>query len=186
DIDLLVYTILNIVQWSASLFCCSSLPLLLKVSGFVPNYLSSQHRQHLSTMLLFLSVLLIILAACGGSATGPSTKITPTLASKQVLTFPNVGTQDIGVLDPALGPDSNSAIAVDMIYSGLVRPDKNLNIIPDQAKTWDISPDNKAFTFHLQPGITFSDGTPVTAQTYVYTLTRALLPEVKSPISNLF
>lgn len=141
---------------------------------------------NVGSKLLFLSAVLIILTACGGSAIVPSRKATPALASRQVLTFPNVGTQDIGVLDPALGPDSNSVIAVNMIYSGLVRPDKNLNVIPDQAKTWDISPNNKVYTFHLQPGIAFSDGTPVTAQTYVYTLTRALLPEVKSPISNLF
>jgi oligopeptide transport system substrate-binding protein len=152
----------------------------------VPDYLSSRRRQRLPVTLLFLSVLLMTLAACGGSTTTPSAKATPVLASEQVLTFPNVGTYDIGVLDPARGPDANSTIAVGMIYSGLVRPDKNLYVIPDQAKTWDISQDNKVYTFHLRPGITFSDGTPVTAQTYVYTLTRALFPEVKSPTASFF
>jgi oligopeptide transport system substrate-binding protein len=107
------------------------------------------------------------------------------VASNQVLVFPNVGTQDIGFLDPAQGPDANSAIAVGMVYTGLVKFDKNLNVVPDQA-TWTISSDNKVYTFTLKPGITFSDGTPVTAQTYVYTLTRALLPEVKSGIATLF
>jgi ABC-type oligopeptide transport system substrate-binding subunit len=130
--------------------------------------------------------LLIILAACGGASTAtPTINGTPTLASSQVLTFPNVGTRDIGVLDPALGPDSNSAIAVGMVYTGLVKFDKNLNVMPDQA-TWVISPDNKVYTFNLKQGITFSDGTPVTAQSYVYTLTRALLPDVKSPIASFF
>ncbi|HEX9133905.1 MAG TPA: ABC transporter substrate-binding protein, partial [Ktedonobacteraceae bacterium] len=135
---------------------------------------------------LLLGALLIILAACGGSSTTtPTTSGTPSLASNQVLTFPNVGTQDIGVLDPAQGPDANSGIAVGMIYTGLVKFDKNLNVVPDQA-TWTISPDNKVYTFALKPGITFSDGTPVTAQAYAYTLTRALLPEVKSPIATFF
>ncbi len=135
---------------------------------------------------LLLSALLIILAACGGSSTTtPTTSGTPSLASNQVLTFPNVGTQDIGVLDPAQGPDANSGIAVGMIYTGLVKFDKNLNVVPDQA-TWTTSPDNKVYTFTLKQGITFSDGTPVTAQAYVYTLTRALLPEVKSPIATFF
>jgi len=128
----------------------------------------------------------MILAACGGeSISTPTTSGTPTLASSQVLTFPNVGTQDIGVLDPAQGPDANSLIAVGMIYTGLVKFDKNLTVVPDQA-TWTISPDNKVYTFTLKQGITFSDGTPVTAQAYVYTLTRALLPEVKSPIATTF
>ena len=144
------------------------------------------HSRRVLVVPVFLSVLLLVLAACSsGTTTAPTTNATPALASNQVLTFPNVGTQDIGVLDPAQGPDANSAIAVNMIYSGLVRFDKNLNVVPDQA-TYSISSDNKTYTFTLKPGITFSDGTPVTAQSYVYTLTRALLPEVQSPIATLF
>lgn len=127
--------------------------------------------------------LLLLLTACGGSPTPNPTGTTP--AAKQVLTFPNVGTSDISVLDPAQGPDSNSALAVGMIYSGLVRFDKNLNVVPDQA-TWTISPDRKTYTFTLKSGVTFSDGTPVTAQTYVYTLTRALTSSIQSPIATLF
>jgi len=152
----------------------------------VRNHLYSRYSKRLPTAFLLLSALLVILTACGGgSTTTPGTSGTPTLASNQVLVFPNVGTQDIGVLDPAQGPDANSAIAVGMIYSGLVKFDKDLNVVPDQA-TWTISPDDKVYTFKLNPGITFSDGTPITAQTYVYTLTRALLPNVKSPIATLF
>jgi oligopeptide transport system substrate-binding protein len=142
--------------------------------------------RHVLVMPVLLSVLLLVLAACNsGTTTAPTTNATPALASNQVLTFPNVGTQDISVLDPAQGPDQNSAIAVGMIYSGLVRFDKNLNVVPDQA-TYNISSDEKTYTFTLKPGITFSDGTPVTAQSYVYSLTRALLPEVQSPIATLF
>ncbi len=147
---------------------------------------NSRLSQRFPATFLLLSALLIILAACGGgSTTTPTTSGTPSLASNQVLTFPNVGTTDIGVLDPALGPDANSGIAVGMIYTGLVKFDKSLNVVPDQA-TWTISPDNKVYTFTLKSGIAFSDGTPVTAQTYVYTMTRALLPEVKSPIATFF
>ena len=150
------------------------------------NQISKRQINRFPTIILLLSSLLIILAACGGATTNTQTANgTPSLASSQVLTFPNVGTRDIGVLDPALGPDSNSALAVGMIYTGLVKFDKNLNVVPDQA-TWVISPDNKVYTFTLKQGITFSDGTPVTAQSYVYTLTRALLPEVKSPIATFF
>jgi len=152
----------------------------------VHNQIYSRHIHRFPTAILLLSSLLIILAACGGATTNtPTANGTPSLASSQMLTFPNVGTRDIGVLDPALGPDSNSALAVGMIYTGLVKFDKNLNVVPDQA-TWVISPDNKVYTFTLKQGITFSNGTPVTAQSYVYTLTRALLPEVKSPIALFF
>ena len=142
---------------------------------------------HSRVPLMFLSALLLILAACGGSAsTTPTTSGTHPLASSQVLVFPNVGTQDLGVLDPAQGPDANSAIAVGMIYSGLVKFDQNLEVVPDQAYSWTISPDNKTYTFKLKPGIMFSDGTPVTAQTYVYTLTRQILPQVQGGFAQGF
>ena len=142
--------------------------------------------RRLPAAFLFFGALLLVLAACSGSsATTPSANGSPSVASKQVLTFPNVGTTDIGYLDPATGPDANSAIVAGMVYSGLVKSDKNLNVVPDQA-TWDISNNNTVYTFHIKPGITFSDGTPVTASTYVYTLTRALLPAVKSPIATFF
>ncbi len=129
-------------------------------------------------LALLFATLLMLFEACGGASNSTSR----TTSQSQVLRFPNVGTADIGKPDPASGPDTNSNLAINMIFSGLVRSDKNLNVIPDQA-TWDVSKGNTVYTFHLKPGITFSDGTPVTAQTYVYTWTRALLPAVKSPIA---
>lgn len=134
--------------------------------------------------LLFLCTFFIILSACSGGNVG---NMTPgrTPATSQVLRFPNVGITNIAVLDPALGPDANSALAVTMIFSGLVRSDKDLNVVPDQA-IWHISADGKTYTFTLRPGITFSDGTPVTAQSYIYSWTRALLPSVGSPVASLF
>jgi oligopeptide transport system substrate-binding protein len=138
-------------------------------------------------IVVFLGILMLALAACAGSGsnTTSNTTSTPALASQQVLRFPNVGIADAASLDPATGPDANTGQIVGMIYSGLVRSDVNLNVIPDQA-TWDVSSNNTVYTFHLKPNIKFSDGTPVTAQTYVYTLTRALLPSVNSPIATFF
>src|SRR5258708_4842137 len=157
-----------------------ALSSMQKVRRFVHN--GSFLGRFAPTSLFFFALMLLI-SACGGG--NPGQNGSGTLASKQILTFPNVGTSDIAVMDPAQGPDSNSAIVANMVYSGLVRFDKNLNVVPDQA-TWTISPDRKVYTFTLKPGITFSDGTPVTAQTYVYTLTRALTASVQSPISTLF
>lgn len=159
-----------------------------KVRRFVRNRSYTWRSRRYSLVLASLSILsvfVLLLAGCGGASSPSNGGSTTAVASKQVLTFPNVGIQDIGVLDPAQGPDANSAIVVGMVYTGLVRFDKNLNVVSDQA-TWNLSPDGKVYTFHLNTGITFSDGTPVTAQTYVYTLTRALLPNVQSPIATLF
>lgn len=161
-----------------------SLASYQKVRQLVIPSTSYSHRPgHRPLLLICLSILALILAACGGSTSAPGTNTN--LAANQVLVFPNVGTADVATMDPAQGPDANSAVAVGMVYSGLVKFDKNLNIVPDQAN-WSISDDRKTYTFTLKPGLKFSDGTPVTARTYVYTLTRALFPEVKSPIAAFF
>jgi ABC-type oligopeptide transport system substrate-binding subunit len=132
-------------------------------------------------LLAFISLCfcLILLAACGGQTTPTTLNGTATRTTKQTLVFPNVGIQDLDSLDPTQDSDSNSLLALNMIYSGLVRLDKNLNVIPDQA-TWSISADREVYTFHLKAGLAFSDGTPITAQSYVYSMTRALLPAVNS------
>ncbi len=135
-------------------------------------YRHFQSRRHL-LVVFSLSMFLMLLSACSSNTTSSTTN------NKKML-LPNVGINDVGTLDPALDPDTNSAVAVNMLYTGLVRSDQNLKVVPDQA-TWLISNDNKVYTFQINPAVTFSDGTPVTAQSYIYTWTRALLPEVASP-----
>ncbi|MDQ6644110.1 MAG: peptide ABC transporter substrate-binding protein [Chloroflexota bacterium] len=150
--------------------------------------MSGHHKVAYRHYAFLFVTMLLILAACGNETTAsttPTANSIPKLAAKQILTFPNVGIADSDPLDPALVSDQNTGLIVNMIYSGLVRSDINLNVVPDQA-TWDISADDRVYTFHLKTGIAFSDGTPVTAQTYVYTLTRVLLPEVESSMAALF
>ncbi len=144
-----------------------------------------RHPGSIFIVLSLLSTMLLLLTACSGASTPTSSTRNngaTTTATKQILKFPNVGTSDVATLDPATGPDANSAIAVGMIYTGLVKTDKDLNVVPDQA-TWQISSDNKVYTFALNPAVTFSAGTPVTARSYIYTWTRALLPQLDSEIA---
>lgn len=144
----------------------------------------SSSRIHLG-IFACLCLCLMLCVACASKTIVSSASPSATARTRQVLILPDVGVQDFNNLDPAQGADENSIIAMDMIYSGLVRLDQNLKVIPDQA-TWSISTDRKTYTFFLKSGITFSDGTPITAQTYVYSLTRALLPAVQSSNALLF
>src|SRR5215831_10823256 len=114
--------------------------------------------------LLFLAVVLV---GCSVSNTSSVADARVTLASSQVLTFPDVGVTDITSLDPALGFDMNTSIIMNMLYSGLLRLDSNAHAIAYQS-TWKISPDGKLYTFMLNPNVAFADGTPVTAESYVY------------------
>ena len=67
-----------------------------------------------------------------------------------------------------------------LVFSGLVSFDPHLNLTPDLAETWDISPDAMTYTFHLRPNAKFHDGRPVTAQDIIYSWERALSPGLRS------
>jgi oligopeptide transport system substrate-binding protein len=67
-----------------------------------------------------------------------------------------------------------------LIFSGLVSFDPNLNLIPELASSWDISPDGTVYTFHLRPDARFHNGKPVTAQDFIYSWDRAVDPKTES------
>ncbi|GCE16425.1 peptide ABC transporter substrate-binding protein [Dictyobacter kobayashii] len=141
-----------------------------------------RHARRLSATLVFICAAVLLLAACGGgSGTMLLTNGKPTLAPGQNLTIPLVGITDVPSLNPTDEQNANTKILMNMLYSGLVRTDKNLQVVPDQA-TWTISADQKQYTFHLNQPIMFGDGTPVTAQTYVDSWTYAARPSNQSPL----
>jgi peptide/nickel transport system substrate-binding protein len=60
------------------------------------------------------------------------------------------------------------------IYEGLVGYDWNLKPIPHLARSWDISPDGRTITFHLQDGVTFHNGAKFTSADVEYTFMHVL------------
>jgi len=70
---------------------------------------------------------------------------------------------------PVLASDSASSSINGLVYNGLVRYDKNLQLEGELAESWEISPDNLTITFHLRPGVTFHDGTPLTSADVLFT-----------------
>ncbi|NLC71917.1 MAG: peptide-binding protein [Desulfuromonadaceae bacterium] len=70
---------------------------------------------------------------------------------------------------PVLASDGTSASVNGLIYSGLVRYGKNLEIEGDLAESWQISPDHLTLTFHLRQGVTWHDGTPFTSADVLFT-----------------
>jgi ABC-type transport system substrate-binding protein len=63
-----------------------------------------------------------------------------------------------------------------LITEPLVRRDENYALQPAGAESWETSKDGLTWTFHLRSGMTWSDGTPVTAEDYVYTVQRMADP----------
>jgi peptide/nickel transport system substrate-binding protein len=60
------------------------------------------------------------------------------------------------------------------ITESLLRYDEKLNPQPGLAKSWEVSADQKVYTFHLHPGIKWHDGKPFTADDVVFSLDKFL------------
>ncbi|WP_344418025.1 ABC transporter substrate-binding protein [Pseudonocardia ailaonensis] len=103
--------------------------------------------------------LLLALAACGGpgqagQAAGPPVdggQLTYALS-----VFPKC-------VDPAL--QARGLSAPQQFVETLTDQDRKTGeVVPRLAQSWEISPDARSITFHLRQGVTFSDGTPLTAE----------------------
>ncbi len=77
-------------------------------------------------------------------------------------------------LDPAQATELRSVQYIAQIFSGLVKFTPNLELAPDLAEWWEISPDGKTYTFYLRPNAHFHDGREVTVADVIYSWKRAL------------
>lgn len=79
---------------------------------------------------------------------------------------------------PNLDPTAGAAAAIDEvvyanIFQGLTRFNSDGEVVPDLAKSWDISEDGLTYTFHLEDGVTFHDGSTFDAEDVKFSLDRA-------------
>jgi len=96
----------------------------------------------------------------------------------------NISSWEPTTLDPALATDTPSIHMVNQLFAGLTRiDDATGQTLPDLASSWEMSPDAKTFTFTLRDGLTWSDGTSLTAEHVRYGVLRSLNPTTGSDYS---
>ena len=96
-----------------------------------------------------------------------------------------IGSSDVFTWDPAQQSDSGTASVLAQVYEGLTTFDAQSNVQPALARAWDVSADGQQITFQLRPGLTYSDGTPITAQDVVDSWFRLIAPSNQSTLSSL-
>jgi peptide/nickel transport system substrate-binding protein len=83
-----------------------------------------------------------------------------------------------------LDPNKTSAYfsfeVLENVYDTLVEPDADLQMRPALAESWDVTPDQLTWTFHLRPGVKFHDGSPLTADDVVFTYRRIIDEELSN------
>ena len=133
-----------------------------------------------SVGLFLLLALTAILAACSNNeetepakteTSGEATEETSNESVPQVLVFGRGG--DSVSLDPAIVTDGESFKVTENIFETLLEfGEQDTTIHPGLAKEWEVSEDGLTYTFHLQEGVKFHDGTDFNAEAVVKNVER--------------
>ncbi|MGC1428026.1 MAG: ABC transporter substrate-binding protein [Albidovulum sp.] len=92
---------------------------------------------------------------------------------------------------PNLDPTGGAAAAIDEvvyanIFEGLTRFGPDGSVRPALAKSWEVSEDGTIYTFHLQGGVTFHDGTSMDGDDVKFSLDRARAEDSTNAQKALF
>jgi peptide/nickel transport system substrate-binding protein len=93
---------------------------------------------------------------------------------------------DASNLIPLLASDSPSHNIAGLVYNGLVKYDKDMEIIGDLAESWDISAGGLVITFHLRRGVKWHDGQPFTAADVLFTYQVTVDPKTPTAYAGDF
>ena len=133
---------------------------------------------------LAASLAIALLAGCGsssgGSAAATSASTTDGTTSADDSTVVVAINADLNTMDHHVATDGGSFIMQSMCIGGLAALDSDAQAIPDLAESWDISDDGLVYTFHIRDGVNWSNGTPVTANDFVYGWKRLDDPDLAS------
>lgn len=106
------------------------------------------------------------------------------LADKQVLNLTKSG--DISTMDSSKATDATSMHTLMRVNSGLLAYNGDDEIVPELAKKLpEVNKDKTKYTFELRDA-KWSDGSPITADQFVYAWHRALDPDTQSQYASIF
>jgi oligopeptide transport system substrate-binding protein len=130
--------------------------------------------------LRFALLSLALLTACARRETPVE------LGNRTQTLHQNIGAEPQD-LDPHLmqaNPHFNVLMA---LYEGLTGYDpKDLHPVPGVADRWEVSADGLVYTFHLRAEAQWSNGDPVTAHDFEFSVRRILSPKLGSPYAHYF
>jgi len=89
--------------------------------------------------------------------------------------------------DPMQVEDESSGAIRYLTGGVLVRLNRQTQALePELAQSWKVSKDGKQITFKLRSGLSFSDGTPFSAEDVAYTVKQLMDPALHSPTGDTF
>ena len=109
---------------------------------------------------------------------------TPVEAGNRTQTLQLGNSSEPRDLDPHTAVSVTESNILSSLFEGLVNyaPDGK-SVVPGQAERWEVSADGKTYTFHLRPGLKWSNGDPLTSADFLYSFRRLLEPELGSELA---
>ncbi|QPF29496.1 oligopeptide ABC transporter substrate-binding protein OppA [Klebsiella sp. BDA134-6] len=138
--------------------------------------MKSQQYKHITRVLLTIGLFSMAIPTLAAQVP-PGT----VLAEKQELVRNN-GSEPSSLDPHKVESDVENNIISDL-FEGLVSVSPTGEIEPRLAEKWE-NKDNTVWTFHLRPGVTWSDGTAITAQDIVWSWQRLVSPLTASPYAS--
>lgn len=131
--------------------------------------------------LMLVAVMACTFVACGGDKNKKSTSDKGGATEKQLAV--QIGPEP-ETIDPALNSAVDGGNMLLHNFECLLTVDKDGQIAPGQAETWEQSEDGLTWTFHLRDGLKWSDGSDLTANDFVYSWKRVCDPETAAPYAE--
>ena len=131
------------------------------------------------TIRMFAAASVAALIATGALAQGATHPETgEALAESQTFGYSII--DEVPTIDPNLIEDVDGSHIARQLFEGLYNQDADGNTVPGVALSHTMSEDGLTYTFTLRPEAKWSDGTPVTANDFVYSWRRAADPATAS------
>jgi ABC-type transport system substrate-binding protein len=146
-------------------------------------------RKHLLSLFMLVGGVAMLVAAVSVGAAGSAVKKAGSAAANKGGTLRlNMADGDFDFVDPQLAyrtDDWSMIYATSMPLVGFEEKSgaAGAQLTPQAATAFPtVSKDGRTYTFHIRPGLKFSDGSPVTAAAYQRAWERILSPKMGSPL----
>ena len=137
---------------------------------------------------VFLLLVSLSLGCGPGKEEGPSPEKGQGQAEKAPPAYGDLLIQgsigDASNLIPMMASDSASHGIASLIFNGLVKYDKDLNLVGDLAESWEVSPDGLTITFKLRRGVKWQDGKDFSAEDVMFGFRTIIHPNTRTAYSG--
>ncbi|TCW32822.1 peptide ABC transporter substrate-binding protein [Gulbenkiania mobilis] len=138
---------------------------------------------HKTALRMVAASVALALAGVSGAALAAKVPAGVQLSPKQELVRNNGSETE--TLDPAIAESVGANNLTRDLFEGLTATDADGKVVPGVAETWK-QKDPTTWVFNLRKNAKWSDGTPVTADDFVYGWQRFLDPKTASPYASTY